>query len=102
MFLKVLLYFFGFIIFYNLCLYIAKTREGMEGQCSGPSVTDNNARITLLEKEVKQLNELQDKVNKLTPIVEQNQKSILNSSKQSASSMTSETGASAASDMFTK
>ena len=88
MFLKVLLYFFGFIFFYNFCLYITKTREGMEGKCSGPTVTDNNARITLLEKEVKELNELRDKVNKLTPIVEQNQKSILNNSKQQASSAT--------------
>ena len=76
--LKLILYFFSFIFIYNIFLLLFPTREGLDNnECSKPTVYSNDGKLQVLQEEVKQLKELQEKVNSLEKTVGNNSQSIV-------------------------
>lgn len=77
-FLKLILYFFSFLFIYNLFLQLFPIREGLDDkQCSKPTVYSNDGKLQVLQDEVKQLKELQEKINSLEKTVGNNSQSIV-------------------------
>jgi len=76
--LKLILYFFSFLFLYNLLLRLFPIREGLDDkQCSKPTVYSNDGKLQVLQEEVKQLKELQEKVISLEKTVGNNSQSII-------------------------
>jgi len=80
--LKLILYFFSFILIYNLFLFLFPSREGAKNMgCSAPTTASNNAQIEVVKAQVENLNDLQKKIKDLETQVATNSDNIVQLSK---------------------